>query len=228
MHNRSFRCRWAVLLRKNMQQTPYRRAFNKTAAQKKHYKITNAERESSESKTEQKLRSKNKKKKIHNETNEKIVHEKSGVHSRCLCMANKKRQQLTCIRFHANIASVFFLFARAASFCVLYRTFNRQHTNRHHFSFVCFFLILVVIVRCLWNAYNFFITFSVVYSIYRHTQSSISCVLANDKDTQRSRCSLCSLLDKRDSFCQNRILRIFKVENFQFVYENRIISLSRI
>lgn len=52
-------------------------------------------------------------------------------------MANKKRQQLTCICFHANIASMFFYFA--PSFCVLYRVFNRQHTDRHYFSCSVFF-----------------------------------------------------------------------------------------
>lgn len=37
--------------------TIHRRAFNKIAIQKKHHNRTDAERESSESKTEQKLRS---------------------------------------------------------------------------------------------------------------------------------------------------------------------------
>lgn len=178
----------------------------------KHYKIINGKRESSEGKekTEQKLRpTMNEQKKIAYiiRKTQQIVYEKSGVHSRCLCMvAAKTAAEPTCIRFHANIivmgslvivvvVLVFFFFtqSRAApsfSVCTL-SCFDRQHTDRHHFSRALFFSLLLFSRSCrcwccLWSAYFLFRFGGVWIPKPTHTQSSISCVLANDKDTTDS------------------------------------------
>lgn len=120
---------------------------------------------------------------------------------RCLCMPAKKAttnmHTLPC-KYHCDELLLFFFPShkshRAVFLCVLYRVSNRQHTDRHHFSHAFFFcvflllfrrfLLLLLLVLLLLMERVLFISFRwCVLNSHRHTQSSISCVLANDKDT---------------------------------------------
>lgn len=121
----------------------------------KHYKITNGKKESSEwkEKTEQKLRPTMKQKKLHTsyeKTKKKIVYEKKRCSFTMLVHGSSKKgsyanmHTLPC-KYHCDgldvvvILVFFFIQSRAAPSFSTLSCFDRQHTDRHHFSRALFF-----------------------------------------------------------------------------------------
>lgn len=94
-------------------------------------------------------------------------------------------------KYHCDGLFLLHISRAAPSFAMYFIVFSIQTTYRPAPPFQSCTFFDVIVVRCcfcccLWNAY-FLFHFGGILNSFQHTQSSISCVLANEKDTTRAR-----------------------------------------